>query len=134
VARRCDGGLSDAALLERFAVSRDEAAFEVLVWRHGPMVLGVCRRALGKHHDAEDAMQATFLALARQAGSIGKRASLAGWLYRVAYRTALRARRQAGKQPTDPTPVEDLPAPPPDDLVAAHELRLLLDEELQGLP
>src|SRR5947209_6604584 len=56
------GGLSDAELLDRFVTRRDEAAFEVLVWRHGPLVLNVCRRVLRHHHDAEDAFQATFLA------------------------------------------------------------------------
>jgi RNA polymerase sigma factor (sigma-70 family) len=133
-AQRCDGGLSDAALLERFAASRDEAAFEVLVWRHGPLVLGVCRRALGNQHDAEDAVQATFLALARQAASIARRASLAAWLSRVAYRAALRARRRVRKHGREPLPPEDLPAPPLPDHVAFQEIRLALDEELQRLP
>jgi RNA polymerase sigma factor (sigma-70 family) len=134
IAARCDGGLSDDRLLERFAASRDEAAFEVLVWRHGPMVLGLCRRLLGRHHDAEDAMQATFLALARQAGSIGKRASLASWLFKVAYRTALRARGRAGRTAFDPTPVESLPSPQEPEPAALQELRLVVDEELRLLP
>ena len=64
------GGLSDAQLLERFVGTRDEAAFEVLVWRHGPMVLALCRRLLRNTHDAEDALQATFLVLVRKAASI----------------------------------------------------------------
>src|SRR5207245_6177275 len=84
--RQCDGGLSDAQLLERFARQRDEAAFEVLVWRHGAMVLGVCQRVLHHRHDAEDAVQATFLALVRQARSISRRASVGSWLHKVAYR------------------------------------------------
>ena len=63
------GGLSDAELLEGFVQRRDAAAFEVLVWRHGPMVLGVCRHVLRHEHDAEDAFQATFLVLVRKAGS-----------------------------------------------------------------
>src|SRR5215475_11889843 len=86
------GGLTDGQLLERFVARRDEAAFELLLWRHGGMVLGVCRRVLGRVHDAEDAFQATFLALARSARSISQREAVAGWLYRVAHRTALRAR------------------------------------------
>src|SRR5262249_4973150 len=91
------GGLSDAQLLERFASRRDEAAFEVLVWRHGAMVLGVCRRLLRRAQDVEDAFQATFLMLVRKAGSIHKAQALAGWLYRVAYRVALRARARADR-------------------------------------
>src|SRR5437764_15464978 len=87
--RRGAGGLSDAQLLERFVRARDEAAFEVLVWRHGGMVLSVCRRLLHREQDAEDAFQATFLTLARKAASIGKREALGSWLYKVAYRVSL---------------------------------------------
>jgi DNA-directed RNA polymerase specialized sigma24 family protein len=86
------GGATDDILLERFVNTRDEAAFELLVWRHGPLVLNACRRLLHEEHDVEDAFQATFLTLVRKAGSIGRRQALAGWLYRVAYRTALAAR------------------------------------------
>jgi DNA-directed RNA polymerase specialized sigma24 family protein len=90
---RESSGLSDAQLLERFVAARDEAAFEVLVWRHGPMVLSMCRRVLRHEQDAEDSFQATFLALARKASSIGKRQALASWLYKVAFRIALEAKR-----------------------------------------
>src|ERR1700674_4373387 len=83
------GGCTDAQLLQRFVKGGDEAAFELLVWRHGPMALGVCRRILPNIQDAEDAFQATLLALARKACSIGKGGSVGSWLYKVAYRVAL---------------------------------------------
>src|SRR4051794_37117283 len=89
------GGLSDGQVLERFAARRDEAAFEVLVRRHGPMVLGVCRRVLRDRHDADDAFQATFLVLARKAASIAHRELVANWLYAVAHQTARKARALA---------------------------------------
>src|SRR5437016_4840262 len=74
-------GLSDCELLDRFLGSNDESAFTVLIERHGPMVLGVCRRALPNRHDAEDACQATFLVLARKADSLRKKESLGSWLH-----------------------------------------------------
>src|SRR5689334_22333368 len=89
---RQGGAASDAVLLERFISRRDQAAFETLVRRHGPMVLGVCRRLLHHWHDVEDAFQATFLVLVRRAAAIRKQDSVCSWLYGVAYRTALRAR------------------------------------------
>src|SRR4051812_20834889 len=79
-------GLPDGQLLERFVGDRDEAAFEALVVRHGPMVLGVCSRVLRDPHAAEDAFQATFLVLARKAGSLWVRGTLDAWLSRVATR------------------------------------------------
>lgn len=128
------GTHSDAALLERFAVSRDEAAFELLLWRHGPMVLGVCRRLLSDPQDAEDAFQTTFLALVRKAGSIASGNALSGWLFQVAYRSALRlrmarARRAARQQPG----LDQLVASPVDD-TNGHELRKVLDDEIDRLP
>src|SRR5205823_4490673 len=87
-------GLTDGQLLGCFIGRREEAAFAALVERHGPMVWGVCRRLLN-HHDAEDAFQATFLVLSRKAASIRPREMLANWLYGVAHRTALQARRAA---------------------------------------
>src|SRR5689334_24596283 len=87
--------LTDAELLERFVARRDEAAFELLVWRHGAMVLNLCRRLLRQEQDAEDAFQATFLVLVKKARSIGKRQACASWLYKVAYRVALAARDAA---------------------------------------
>jgi RNA polymerase sigma factor (sigma-70 family) len=131
--RQDGGGLTDAQLLTSFVECRDEAAFEALVRRHGPLVLGVCRRVLGHAQDAEDAFQAAFLVLARRASSVVPRAMLANWLHGVAYRTALRARAVAGRRRVRERQVEHMPepeAPPalPDDLLA------LLDGELSALP
>src|SRR5260370_35744825 len=83
----------DADLLERFAARREDAAFAELVRRHGPMVLGVCRRVLGNLDDAEDAFQATFLVLVRRAASGVPREHVGNWVYGVAPRAALPARR-----------------------------------------
>ena len=82
----------DGELLERFITSRDEGAFAALVYRHGPMVLGVCRRILRDAHYAEDAFQVTFFLLAQQAHSIRKKESVGSWLYGVACRMALKTK------------------------------------------
>src|SRR5262249_16707348 len=84
--------VSDADLLRSFLSGRDEAAFEALLRRHGPMVLGVCRRVLRNEADAEDAFQATFLVLVRKAATIRPRGMVGNWLYGVAHTTALKAR------------------------------------------
>jgi RNA polymerase sigma factor (sigma-70 family) len=131
-------GGADADLLARFQRDGDGAAFELLLWRHGPMVMGVCRHVLRDAHAAEDAFQATFLALARKAGSIGRRESVAGWLYTVAYRVALRARasraRLAAREVTPGGPWPTEPACRPDDGPEWRELRPLLQAEVDRLP
>ncbi len=81
--------LSDAILLEQFVSRREEAAFDALVRRHGPVVERVCRRVLRNEHDIEDVLQATFLVLARKAAGMPWRESVAGWLCAVAHRLAL---------------------------------------------
>jgi RNA polymerase sigma factor (sigma-70 family) len=91
-------GLTDAQLLDRFVARRDESAFAILVERHGPMVLAVCRGVLKDVNDAEDAFQATFLVLFRKAGGLRGGKSLGSWLYRVAYRIAIRANAVAARR------------------------------------
>jgi cobalt-zinc-cadmium efflux system membrane fusion protein len=125
--------LSDAVLLERFVHDRDEIAFEVLVWRHAPLVLGVCRRLLRDEQEMEDVFQATFLVLVRKAGAIGRREVVGSWLYKVAYRVALRCRDRALTRPRCPgSDLDLLAAPPGSDLPVLD--RLALDEEISRLP
>jgi RNA polymerase sigma factor (sigma-70 family) len=125
---------SDAQLLERFAARRDEGAFTALLERHGPMVFGVCRRVLRHDQDAEDAFQATFLVLARKAGSRGWRDSVGAWLHAVAQRVALKARTLAARRHVRLTEVVDDVAAEPARESPWHELRPILDEELNRLP
>jgi RNA polymerase sigma factor (sigma-70 family) len=124
---------TDRQLLDDYAVHGNEPAFAALVARHGPLVLRVCRRVLGHDHDAEDAFQATFLVLARHAGSIRKREALANWLYGVAQRTAMEAKRKAARRRAHearlrPRTTPVAPSPTWDDVQAA------LHEEVRRLP
>jgi RNA polymerase sigma factor (sigma-70 family) len=129
---------SDADLLTRFATARDEAAFELLLWRHATMVLSVCYDVTRDEQLAEDAFQATFFALVQKAGAIRDRQSLGAWLYRVAYRVALRARSHKLKRAARERYDIDLPslaatAESPDETVLS-EMRSLLHEQVQRLP
>jgi RNA polymerase sigma factor (sigma-70 family) len=123
----------DGDLLARFVNARDEEAFAEIVRRHGPMVLGVCRRVTGRAHDADDAFQATFLVLARRAGHVARPELLANYLYGIACRTALeaRARRRRAEERLVPAAPEPAAPPAPDDTA---ELRQVIDEELARLP
>ena len=128
-----NSGLKDGQLLARFVAARDETSFAALVQRHGPMVFGVCRRILRDYHDAEDAFQATFLVLARKAGSVVKRDSLGCWLYQVAYHTALEASTANTRRRSREKPMKDMP-PPEVTQSEAQDWRPLLDRELNLLP
>jgi RNA polymerase sigma factor (sigma-70 family) len=128
-----DDDPSDGHLLDQFIENRSELAFATLVQRHGPMVWGVCRRIVLHHHDAEDAFQAAFLVLARNAASVRPRDMVASWLFGVAQRTALKARAAAGKRQAREKQVESIPE------VAAEErtqdsLGELIGSELVNLP
>jgi cobalt-zinc-cadmium efflux system membrane fusion protein len=129
-----ESDLSDTQLLERFVNRRDEAAFEELVLRHGGMVLNVCGRLLRRAEDREDAFQATFLALTRRAGSIGKAASLGSWLYKVAYRVALRVRVRAVRHATGQENALVGLAVPSAVSEVGPDVRPVLDEEINRLP
>jgi RNA polymerase sigma factor (sigma-70 family) len=124
-------GLGDGELLKRYVRHKDEAALEVLVRRHGPMVMGVCRRVLHHAHDAEDAFQATFLVLVRKAATLQAPGMIGSWLYGVAYRTALDARKAAAKRRAKEAKVA-AHSPIPEDTWA--DLRPVLDQELERLP
>ncbi|WP_020466192.1 RNA polymerase sigma factor [Singulisphaera acidiphila] len=143
--------LSDANLLERFVTFREEDAFATLVQRHGPRVLGACRRILRNEHDAEEVSQATFLVLARKASDIPWRESVGAWLCAVAHRLSLnaragvtrRSRRELSVAALAPVgadlgysslPEECHPQADPFAEIARRELRRVLDEELSCLP
>ncbi len=124
--------LSDAQLLQRFAQQRDEAAFEVLVWRHGTMVLNVAQRLLHQSADAEDVFQATFLTLARKASAIRRGTSVGSWLYKVAYRLALRARQSAARRQRYEQPGIEIASAPVESDDA--EVSAVLTQEVDRLP
>jgi RNA polymerase sigma factor (sigma-70 family) len=126
--------VTDAHLLQRFAAERDEAAFAALVQRHGRLVWSVCQQVLHHEHDAEDAFQATFLVLARRAASIHRGEAVASWLYRVAYRIALKAGAARAKRQALERQALTMPQGEPFSDVALRELQALLQDELGRLP
>jgi RND family efflux transporter MFP subunit len=128
------GAISDAELLTRFTLESDDAAFELLLRRHGPMVLAACRRILDDPHDAEDAFQAAFLALVRRGKSIARRDAVAAWLFRVAFRAAMRLRSQQARRMEIPTADMEPLAKTSDPFAGNFELWQVLDEEVERLP
>ncbi len=130
-------GMGEAELLRRFATRRDPAAFEGLVARHGPMVLGVCRRILGDAHDVDDAFQATFLILVKKAGSLRDPDLLGPWLHGVAHRVAVRSRANAARRRSKEMPGAEevaMVAASGDSSSDRQEMRAVLDEEIARLP
>ncbi len=126
---------TDGQLLGAFVAERDADAFGLLVRRHGPMVLGVCRRVIGDPTTAEDAFQAVFLVLARRAAAVRPREQVGNWLYGVAYRTALKARAVLARRRSREKQVDVMPEPPvttPPDVWS--DLQPVIDEELARLP
>lgn len=133
-------GVSDGEVLERYLTRGDEAAFEALVVRHGPMVLAVCRRTLVDPGDLDDAFQATFLVLARRARSVRDRAGLGVWLHGVARRVCLLAnraaarRRQHERRAAEQREVRKAATMPRTNTNTSDELGLAIDEEIDRLP
>jgi RNA polymerase sigma factor (sigma-70 family) len=129
---------SDEELIDQFLTgARDDAAdaFEVLVKRYGPMVMGVCRHILYRHQDAEDAVQTTFMILARKAAEIRDRRVLARWLYEVAYRVAIRMKSRVSCFPALTETAElETSGGGPESAAASKELGLLLHAEVDRLP
>jgi RNA polymerase sigma factor (sigma-70 family) len=124
---------TDGQLLEYFISKRDEAAFALLLRRHGAMVWSVCRRILGNSHDADDAYQASCLVLVRKAESVRPRESVGNWLYGVAYRTALEARGRIARRRAKEQSLQDVPPPESKPEEPWQELWPILDRELSRL-
>jgi RNA polymerase sigma factor (sigma-70 family) len=131
---RADHARTDGQLLEGFINRQDEGDFEEIVRRHGPMVLGVCRRVLGNVHDAEDAFQATFMVLVRRARSVVPRDLVGNWLYGVACRVAHEAQARSSRRRAREKQVEDMPHPTTMPQDVAKDLGAVLDRELSRLP
>jgi RNA polymerase sigma factor (sigma-70 family) len=125
---------TDGLLLDRWLGDKDQAAFELLLWRHGPLVLATCRRLLRDYHAAEDAFQATWLLFVRKAASVRDPSALAAWLHRTACRVALRARADAARRAACPWPANDVPAPATPYSLAVRDFDEVLDGEIDRLP
>ncbi len=129
--------VNDAQLLKRFSKQKDRGAFELLVRRHGPMVLATCRRILRDEHRAEDAFQAVIIVLLRHAGRVGWRECVGAWLYKVAFRIALRAREAQAARAARERPIGDAMETSgslDDNAAESGELLEVLDEEIRRLP
>jgi len=126
--------VTDAQLLDQYLTHHSQIAFESLLRRHGPMVLGVCRRVLDNHHDAEDAFQATFLVLVRKGDSIVPRGMVGNWLYGVAYRTSMKARTMNAKRRVKERTAAAQVGPGASADLAPWDLQRVLDQELNQLP
>lgn len=127
-------GLSDGQLLNQYISTRDEEAFEAIVRRHGPMVLGVCRRILRDQHEADDAFQATFMVLVRKAASVVPQEMVGNFLYGVAHQTAVRARSVAAKRRLRERHGPEIYELSTRQADPFDDLRPLLDQELVALP
>ncbi|MFO0813127.1 MAG: sigma-70 family RNA polymerase sigma factor [Gemmatales bacterium] len=125
--------MSDGPLLRHFLAHRQEAAFTQMVRRHGPMVWRTCQRMLGHSHDADDAFQATFLVLARRAGTIHPPEMLGPWLHGVAYRCALSIKQQRGRRQSRELPFEETQIVN-ESPVEYRDWLPFLDQEIQKLP
>jgi RNA polymerase sigma factor (sigma-70 family) len=129
---------ADAELLTRFTRCQDNTAYELLFWRHGPMVWSVCKRLLGDSPDAEDAFQATFLVLASRAKSVGDGAAVAGWLHQVAWRTSMNARRARARRTAHEAGAalfsQRSAGKSPLETAEDKECKAVLDQEIARLP
>ncbi|VTR94762.1 sigma-70 family rna polymerase sigma factor : Uncultured bacterium genome assembly Metasoil_fosmids_resub OS=uncultured bacterium PE=4 SV=1: Sigma70_r2: Sigma70_r4_2: WD40: WD40 [Gemmata massiliana] len=127
---------TDGQLLTRFVERADPDAFAELARRHGPMVHGVCRRALGRRDGVDDAFQAAFLVLVRRADTVRPREAVGNWLYGVATRTARAARTKAARRGNHETPMNPIHEPAARDEAPPEETGLLpfLDREIERLP